>query len=102
MTNKCSFAGAQRRGNPSSRIATPSFLGLAMTNNSVKQFIHFVARRDDFVGRKKAQKAQETESLFCAFCAFLRLVPLFSFGCSEAAVGIFPASRLETCGSRRG
>jgi hypothetical protein len=35
MTNRvCSLEGAQRRINPSSGIAAPSFLGLAMTMSS--------------------------------------------------------------------
>jgi hypothetical protein len=38
--------------------------------DNVKQFVQFVARCDDFDGRKKAQKSQKNSSVFAHFVPF--------------------------------
>ena len=40
------------------------------SEQSVKQFVQFVACRDDFAGRKKAQKSQKGASVFAHFVPF--------------------------------
>ena len=59
-----SLRGAQRRSNPSSWIATPSFLGLAMTNGRMLRSIRIVSRRDDFAAHDRSIFNRSLSSFF--------------------------------------